>query len=202
MSSEAAPVPVTWHDDARLLGVRVSAYFFDPLQINAKVSFVERNLPMFKQALPRRLGQGDQRDTYRSGDLWAQPDAVLEHGNGLLCLTYRHTERQGLDQAHWPSQVRIDGMLHTVAAAMAVAGARQKPVVALLRLGNAVLQFAPSPPVLECLATSIGDARRYWKAPQFVTAAQLGTFCESRLRALPGMAASAPTMSLRGAMSA
>ncbi len=202
MSSDAATAPVIWHDDARLLGVRVSAFFFDAAEINAKVSFVERCLPMFKQALPRKLGQDDQRESYRSGDLWAQPDAVLEHGNGLLCLTHRHTERQWLDQTHWPGQVRIDGMLHTVAAAMAVAGARQQPVVALLRLGNAVLQFAPSPPVLECLATSISDARRYWNAPQFVTAAQLGTFCESRLRALPGMAASAPPMSLRGAMSA
>ncbi len=201
MSPDSVPAPVTWHDDARLLGVRVRAHFFDATEINAKVSFVERNLPMFKQALPRRLGQGDPREAYRSGDLWAQPDAVLEHGNGLLCLTHRHTERQWLDKAHWPGQVRIDGMLHTVAAAMAVAGAQQRPVVALLRLGNAVLQFAPSPPVLECLATSISDARHYWNAPQFVTAAQLGTFCESRLRALPGMASSATPAAFRGALS-
>ena len=81
-----------------------------------------------------------------------------------------------------------DLRLQGIAGAMAVAGARQQPAVALLRIGNALFQFAPSPPVLECLATNIAAARRYWNAPNAVNATQLSTFCEPKLRSLPGIA--------------
>ena len=182
---------LAWHGQTRLLGVTVHAFFFDPAEVNARAGFVERHLPIFNQARPRRIDDQGQRPSYLAGDLSAQPDAVLEHGNGLLCLTYRHTERVRLEREHWQRQLRVDAMLQCVAGAMAVSGARQQPVAALMRVGNALLQFAPSPPVLECLASSIAAARRYWNVPQAVSASQLASFCEPMLRKLPGIAEAA-----------
>ena len=176
-----------WHAEAMLLGVRMQAHFFDPEQVNLRVTFVERFLPVFRQARPRLLGDGAQRLNYIAGDLCAQPDAVLEHGNGLLCLTYRHTERLQVDRANWATQIRVDAMLQSIASAVSVAGARQLPTAALLRIGNALLLFSPSPPVLECLASNIASARRYWNTPNAVTASQLAGYCEPLLRKLPGI---------------
>ena len=80
-------------------------------------------------------------------------------------------------------------MLQCVAAAMAVAGERQQPTAALWRGANLLCPFDPGPPVLECLATHIGAARRYWREATQVSPAQLASFCEPRLRLLPGLAA-------------
>lgn len=190
MSTDQSPTPLTWHAQTRLLGVQVQAYFFDPVEVDARASFVERYLPVFTRARPRRVGEDNDRMSYQAGDLLAQPDAVLEHGNGLICLTYRHTDRLFVEQERWSGQLRADLMLQAIAGAMAVAGSRQRPAVALLRIGNALFQFAPSPPVLECLATSVSAARRYWSAPKAVNASQLAGFCEPRLRNLPGIAVS------------
>ena len=85
-------------------------------------------------------------------------------------------------------------MLQCLASAMAVAGQRQQATAALWRGANALCQFDPNGPVLECLATHIAAARQYWQEPQFITPAQLATFCEPRLRMLPGLAATAPAL--------
>jgi len=83
----------------------------------------------------------------------------------------------------------VDVMLQCIAEAMAVAGQCQQPTAALWRGANVLCQFDPGPPVLECLATHIGAARHYWNEPQQISPAQLASFCEPRLRALPGLAA-------------
>ena len=175
-----------WHDEADLLGVRVRAHFFDAAEVDSRASFVERNLPVFREATPRLVGDGEPGRSYRVGELQAQPDAVLEHGDGLLCLNHKLSDRRPHELDQWPAQLRIDFMLQTVIAAMAVAGDCQRPVAALLRLGNVLYQFDPGPAVLECLATHISAARRYWNAPDAVSPSQLASFCEPRLRALPG----------------
>ncbi len=195
MSDDLKSGALGWHDTRVQLGIEMRVHFFDPDEVDARVSFVERYLPVFTRARPRLIGEPQQRQSFVAGDLSAVVDAVLEHGNGLLCLTYRHTERQFVERERWSAQVRVDAMLQSIAGAMAVAGARQQPTVALLRLGNALLHFSPGPPVLECLATSVGAARRYWNAPKAVTTAQLASFCEPRLRSLPGIGLSAPPAS-------
>lgn len=190
MNGEPPAQTLTWHAETRLLGVQVHAHFFDPAEVDGRASFVERYLPVFAHACPRRLGGDSGRTQYTAGELLAQPDAVLEHGNGLLCLTHRHTDRIMLEPERWAGQLRADLMLRSIAGAMAVAGATQQAAAALLRVGNALLLFSPGPPVLECLATNIGAARRYWKAPKAVNVSQLASFCEPKLRALPGVAVS------------
>lgn len=179
---------LNWHDEAELLGVRIRAWFFDPAEVDARADFVARQVPILCSSAAHLLVPEGQRETYRAGALQAQPDAVLVHGNGLLCLSYKGGDGRLHEPGLWRRQWRADIMLQCIAQAMAVAGQRQQPTAALWRGANLLCQFDPSPPVLECLATHIGAARHYWREPVQVSAAQLASFCEPRLRVLPGLA--------------
>lgn len=181
-----------WHDEADLLGVRVRVYFFEPAEVDARADFMARQLPILPASTARLLSPEGQRSTYSISGLQAQPDAVLAHGNGLLCLGYKGGDGRWLDPAHWRGQWRVDVMLQTIASAMAVAGQCQQPTAALWRGTNVLCQFDPGSPVLECLATHIGAARHYWREPVAVNPAQLASFCEPRLRVLPGLSAPEP----------
>ena len=184
---QAALLP--WHDEADLLGVRVRVFFFDPAEVDARPNFVDRQIPVLQGSAARLLAPEGQRDTYQLSGLQAQPDAVLGHGNGLLCLSYKGGDGRLQDPRLWRSQWRVDVMLQCIAAAMAVAGQRQQATAALWRGANLLCQFDPSSPVLECLASHIGAAQRYWNNAPQVNPAQLASFCEPRLRVLPGIAA-------------
>ncbi len=174
---------LNWHDQAQILGVRVRVHLFDPAETDARADPVARLLPVFGGALPRRDDDPGQRSLFAVGALSARPDAVFAHGDGLICLMLGDTRLR--DRDNWRALFRIDAMLKTLAAAMAVAGQRQLPVAALLRDRGALYQFDPASAVLECLATHIGDACRHWGAP--VSADQLASFCEPRLRSMPGV---------------
>ena len=178
-----------WHDEAELLGVRVRAYFFDPAEVDARPDFLGRQLPILQGSPAQLLSPVGQRSSYRVGALLAQPDAVLSHGTGLLCLSYKGGDGRLHERGQWRRQWRADVMLQCVAAAMAVAGESQQPTAALWRGANLLCQFDPSPPGLEGLATHIGAARRYWREPVQLSPAQLASFCEPRLRVLPGLVA-------------
>ena len=185
--SRASATALAWHDEAELLGVRVRIFFFDPAEVDARSRFVDRQLPLLQGLDLRPLAPDGQRISYRAGALRAQPDAVLVHGNGLLCLSHKGNDGRFLAPARWQQHWRVDTMLQSIACAMAVAGDRQLPVAALWRGTNVLCQFDPSPPVLECLASHIGAARDYWRELEAVSPAQLANFCEPRLRLLPGL---------------
>ena len=179
---------IQWHDEAELLGVRVRAWFFEPDEAAALADPVARLLPFLADAPPQPTHPLGQRSTHAVGSLQAQPDAVLRHGEGLICLTYKTPDTRPHDRQRWRQGLRVDVMLQAIAQAMAVAGQHNQPTAALWRGSNVVYQFDPGSPVLECLATHISAARHYWNEPSFVSPAQLASFCEPRLRALPGLA--------------
>ena len=191
MTTLQPPAPLPWHDEADVLGVRVRVFFFDPAEVDARSDFVARQLPILRGGRTRLLTPEGQRQSYRAGALLAQPDAVLAHGDGLLCLGYKGSDGRLHEPAHWRAQWRVDVMLQCIANAMAVAGHCQQPTAALWRGVNVLCQFDPGVALLECLATHIGAARHYWRELQSVSPAQLAAFCEPRLRALPGLATSA-----------
>ena len=184
---------LSWHQEAELLGVRVRAYFFEPAEIEGRPDFVGRQAPILHGMGARLLAPEGQRETYRAGALVAQPDAVLAHGDGLLCLSYRGGDGRLHQPDSWRRQWRADVMLQCIANAMAVAGQRQQPTAALWRGANLLCQFDPGPLVLDCLATHISAARHYWNEPLQVNPAQLASFCEPRLRAMPGLITAEPT---------
>lgn len=175
---------IAWHDEHWLLGVRVRAHFFEPAALEQSDP-VQRLLPVLAGSLPRSLHRDGERGSYAAGDLQACPDAVFEHGNGLLCLSHRHADKRSHERDGWPRQLRADLMLQAIVSAMAVSGQAQKPVAALLRCENVLYQFDPSPAVLECLASHIGAARRYAGESGRIGVQQLAAFCEPRIRALP-----------------
>lgn len=194
-----------WHDEAELLGVNARVHFFDPAVVDACTDAVARLLPVLVAGgapvlPPLPLVEPGQRPTCRAGGLVAQPDGLWRHGDGLLCLVHKAADRIGetgndsrlFDPAQWRGQLRADTLLQCVATAMAVAGHHQLPTLALWRGRNVLVQFDPGSAVLECMASLVGAARLYWNAPAGVTPAQLASFCEPRLRALPGLAEHAP----------
>lgn len=185
--SADTPRGLPWHDEADLLGVRVRVFFFDPAEVDARTDVVGRLLPILPGAEAQLLSPEDRRDSYRVSALHAQPDAVLRHGNGLLCLGHKGGDGRWLSPAQWRGQLRVDVMLQCIASAMAVAGHRQQPTAAMWRGTNVLCQFDPGSPVLECLATHIAAARQYWGGTEAVSPAQLASFCEPRLRVLPGL---------------
>jgi len=72
-----------------VLGVRVRAFFFDPAEVDACSDFAARQLPAFRRARPQLLLAEGERGRYTVAELSASPDAVLAHGNGLICLSYK-----------------------------------------------------------------------------------------------------------------
>lgn len=177
--------PLTWDDEHNLLGVQVRAWFFDAQAVDAQPDWVARMLPILDEVRPRSLHAEGERGSYQVGDLHASPDAVFVHGDGLICLSYRNGDRRPHEREHWTRQLRIDAMLQSIVAAMAVSGHCQRPTVALLRCHNVLYQFDPGPPVLECLASSIPAAKRYAGERERVSVQQLAAFCEPKLRVLP-----------------
>lgn len=188
MSAPVAASPLVWHDETEVLGIGVQVHFFDADEVGARPLFTQRCLPVFGgDALPTLVAGEEHRPIFSVGDVWAQPDAVFEHGDGLLCLSHRATARRGMDRQRWRRELRADTVLQALAVTMVVAGARQRPAAALLRMHDALLMLAPQPQVLECLATSVAAARRYWSAPRAVSAVQLARYCEPLLRSTPGV---------------
>jgi hypothetical protein len=191
-TNQSAPA-LPWHEEADVLGVRVRVHFFDPADADAAPDFVARRLPILAGSGARLAAPEGERLSYRAGSLLAQPDAVLVHGDGLLSLTSMGGDDRQVERALWHLHWRVDVMLHCIATAMAVSGQTQRSTAALLRGTNLLAQFDPGVAVLECLATNVSAARHYWRELQIVSPAQLAAFCEPRLRALPGLAASAPS---------
>lgn len=179
-----------WHEEFAILGVRVRVHFFDARAVDARANRAARLLPIFGDSPPPLDAPSVAKPDFAVGALHAKPDAVFRHGEALICLT--EGDDRPRDRDSWRALFRVDAMLGALAAAMAVAGERQLPTVALLRDAGALYQFDPACAVLECLATHIGDACRHWDSPKGVSAAQLASFCEPKLRALPGIREPAP----------
>lgn len=189
----ADPGGLRWHDEALLGGLRVRAYFVDPHHASADVDARHALATLFGDAAPRLLAPAREGGGYRVGDLHAEPDAVFEHGNGVICLWLAAGERLLPPREQWAQQLRLATVVQALIAAMAVAGQTQRPTVALLRTADALYQVDPSPAALECLASHIGAAQRDAGLAGPIGPLQLAAFCVPRLCALPQpLAAGAP----------
>lgn len=188
------PDEIAWHAQADILGVHVRAHFETDATRDADepgpgVSGLAAVLPGAALKALREPGSAG----YVVGDLQAFPDVVLEHGAGLISLTLRNGDREPHDEHNWRKHLRVDAMLQCIVTAMAVSGYTQRPTVPMLRVANALFQFAPSPAVLECLASHIAAARHYAGEPGRIGPQQLAAYCEPRLRALPVARGDAPS---------
>ena len=85
---------VTWNDRRPVHGCDISACFFDPEVVEREDDFTRRMLPVFKAARPSLLYGEQDRKNFVADPLIAQPDAVLQHGHGLLSLEYKSQSRR------------------------------------------------------------------------------------------------------------
>ncbi len=180
------PDEIAWHVRADVLGVHVRAHFEPQLSTDsgATASSAGTSIAVLPGVALKSLREPGISG-YVVGDLQACPDAVLEHGGGLISLSQRNGERELHNEQNWRTRLRPDAMLQCIVTAMAVSGHTQRPTVPMLRVANALYQFAPSPAVLECLASHIAAARQYAGEPGRIGAQQLASYCEPRVRALP-----------------
>lgn len=171
-----------WHEQASRCGFRVNAFFFDADAAQANDDFVERNLPVLRAARPRVLCTEQDRRNFVCGELIGQPDAVLEHGEGLIVLEYKSCGGWRHPRYNWDKRLPIRAMLQCLAGAMAVSGELQRPALPVLRLHNVVLQLIPDAQLVAWMADSVPAAKAFHGEMRRVSISQLASFAEDRVR--------------------
>jgi hypothetical protein len=177
-------VALEWHDEAILFGIRVRAYFFDQVAVDARDDFVARNLPIFKIACPELVVTEADRKNFIVGELIGQPDAVLRHGDGLISMEFKSNSSHKHDPARWQYQLgnKLKAMLQCIGGAMVVSAALHKPTAAILRFHNVLYHLDPRQELIDLLAHSISGARAYMGESRRVNITQLAEYCDAKVR--------------------
>lgn len=171
-----------WHAEATVWGLKARAHFFNPYLVDRQQDFVARCLPVFRKGRPMLLSTEINRRNFRVGELVAQPDAVLKHGEGLLVLEYKSRRQRLSERRDWAEQLDLRVLLQTVIAAIAVAAESNRTTVPVLRLYDAVLWLSPTDQLVEILTASVPAARNYYQETRAVSASQLAAYCEAIVR--------------------
>lgn len=178
-----------WSDQAVLYGVTVKAHFFDADAARREASLPRRVLPFLGALPPKTMFTEEDRQNFYYGELVAQPDAVFEHGNGLIAVEYKSVGARPHSPARWRNEVRLKDMLQCLAAGYAVAQTYHKPTACVLRYHNACYLLTPDPAVIGSMLDLIPMARQYHGGAARVSASQIAQFALERVRAaFPGPA--------------
>lgn len=113
---------------ADLCGAGIEAVFFDPEAVSRWDDVTLRLVPFLPQGSGKLLITESDRETFSSGDLFAQPDAVIELSSGLIALEYKSKGGRSEDPLRWAEAMRTKDILQTVINALvlsAEAGARR-----------------------------------------------------------------------------
>jgi hypothetical protein len=172
-----------WHAEAEIHGVNVRGQFFSPSDVDGREDFVARNLPVFQTARPKLLCTEKDRRNFRVGELVGQPDAVLEHGNGLIALEYKSCGGRAHLPNSWQNQLQLKDMLQCIGGAMVVAASLGKPTAAVLRAHGALYLLKPRPELLSLLAVNVPVARTCFLEERGVSISQLAKFCVALVEA-------------------
>ena len=173
---------LNWLDRRTVHGCDISCHFFEPDRVDPEADFARRMLPMFNWAKPALLVSEGDRQNYVLDPLIAQPDAVLRHGNGLLCLEYKSQSGRQHRPDRWHRDIPCSGVLQLVATSVAVAASTAKTVAPLLRCHNAIYLLRPQRKLVEHLLASVAGAKAYWGETRYVSSSQLAAYCEPRVK--------------------
>src|SRR5690606_23457658 len=132
-----------WQDEAFVFGIKVKATFFDAQAAENKKDLTERLLPFFKEAKPKVLVTEADRRNFYADDLVAQPDVVLEHNGGLICVEYKSISGRQHDVGQWRSQLRAKDVLQCLFAGFAVAQTSKQLTACILRYPNVAYLLSP-----------------------------------------------------------
>lgn len=171
-----------WQDEAQLYGITVKPYFFDA-QHAMEMALAPRVLPFLEKVPPKTMFTEEDRQNFIHGQLIAQPDAVFEHGNGLICAEYKSVGGQSHSLEKWRREIRLKDMLQCLIAGYAVAQSYKRPTACVLRYHNVCYLLVPDPGVIGVMLDLIPLAKQYFSEPRRISASQIAQFSVERVRA-------------------
>lgn len=173
---------IVWHDEATLYGIKVKAFFFDAEAVNQEGDFVRRNLPFLTMSPPQLLFSEIDKRNLTTGRIIAQPDAVLTHGSGLICLEFKSNSGRPHSRQGWQLQVRLSAMLQSLIMGYVTAQNWRKVTACVLRCHNVCYLLTPSPAVMRTVLEMVPMAIEYYKPNNpYVSASQLAKFVEPKI---------------------
>ncbi|MDO5532833.1 hypothetical protein [Sutterella sp.] len=146
---------------ADLCGAGVEAVFFAPETVSRWESDELRLVPFLPQQGAKLLATETDRETFHAGDLFAQPDAVIELSTGLIALEYKSRGGRLEDPLRWAESMRPKDILQTVLAALALSAESGRPVAPVLRTTNAVFFLRPTRELRTLLVTRLPSAAAF-----------------------------------------
>ena len=160
---------------ADLCGIGIEAVFFEPDAVSACSDDALRLVPFLPEGARLLLTESD-RETFRAGELFAQPDAVIEVPAGFIALEYKSKGGRLEDPLRWAEMLRTKDLLQTIFGALALSASSGRPVAPVLRTQNAVFYLRPTTELRRLLTAGIEPAARFLaltsegSAPQGVSA--------------------------------
>lgn len=173
---------ISWHQQATLYGIDVKASFFDANKVNSEHELVRRVLPFFTTAHPKTIFTESDRKNFYCEELVAQPDAVFEHGNGLISVEYKSVGGRDHDPAEWQQNIRLKDMLQCLLGGYSVAQTYKKPTACVLRYHNVCYFLIPEFSVMHTILSLIPMAKSYYSEKSRVSSSQLAQFSIDKIR--------------------
>lgn len=146
---------------ADLCGAGIEAVFFDPEAVSRWDDVTLRLVPFLPQGSGKLLITESDRETFSSGDLFAQPDAVIELSSGLIALEYKSKGGRSEDPLRWAEAMRTKDILQTVINALVLSAESGRPSAPVLRTNNAVFFIRPSQDLRKVIEAKLGDAKQF-----------------------------------------
>src|ERR1019366_6750636 len=171
-----------WHDQAVLYGVQVKAFFFDADAAQIEQNLARRNLPFLGLAPLKTMFTEPDRQDFYYGQLVARPDAVFEHGNGLIVVDIRHAGCQPHTREQWQREIKLKDILQCLIAGYTVAQNYQKLTGCVLRYPNVCYLPTPDAGMIGTMLDLIPLAKQYYKVDRRISAAQIALFAVDRVR--------------------
>lgn len=129
---------------ARLLGCDVAALFFDPSQSQSINDAAVRLLPFAEPGRSRIIATEKSGAQIKSGELYSQPDALVEIPGALAVVEYKSRGGRLDSMESWESELREKDVLQTYIHALAAGSSSGKVVAPILRTNNALYFIRPS----------------------------------------------------------
>lgn len=143
---------------ANFCGMSIEAVFFPADAVNALANPVERLVPFLPTEACTLLFKESDRATFRSGDLFAQPDAVIRIPGGLVSVEYKSKGGRNDDPEHWTERIREKDLLQAVVNALVLSAETNEPVAAILRTHNAAYFLRPTAELKRIVELSVEPA--------------------------------------------
>lgn len=146
---------------ADLCGAGIEAVFFDPETVSRWDDVTLRLVPFLPQEAAKLLITESDRETFCAGDLFAQPDAVIELASGLIALEYKSKGGRSEDPLRWAEAMRTKDILQTVINALVLSAESGRPAAPVLRTTNAVFFIRPTQELRELIEAKLGGAKQF-----------------------------------------